>query len=74
MHGVFDDAYEYVLVFLQIQRLQWPQHTIFVNGVNLELHIHIVSRISTHAELICRMLRAEEVDSYDFDYNGQFDL
>jgi hypothetical protein len=42
MSHVFDDAYEYVLVFLQIQWLQGPQHTILVNGVNLERHATIV--------------------------------
>ena len=42
MSRAFDDTYEYVLVFLQIQWLQGSQHTILVHGVNLERHATIV--------------------------------
>ena len=40
--AVFDDTHEYVLMLLQIQRLQRPQHTILVHGVNLKRHATIV--------------------------------
>ena len=38
----FDDAHEYVLMLLQVQRLQRPQHAIFVHGIDLERHATIV--------------------------------
>jgi hypothetical protein len=40
----FDDAYQYVLVLSQVQRLERPQNAIFVHGVNPERRATIVSR------------------------------
>jgi hypothetical protein len=71
---VFDDTHEYVLMLLQIQWLQRPQHAILVHSVNLNGHATIVQPKLKRRNSGCRVLIVEEMDSYDFDYSALLSL
>ena len=67
-------AAEYVLMLLQVQRLQRPQHTILVHSVNLNGHATIVQPKLKRRNSSCKLLPVEEIDSYDSNYSALLSL